>query len=138
MFLFMNTSCQKGVQRASARHGGIFGSVDFNVLGNFAELVSEFESHADIVVFVNLDVGHKFNKNFPVECFKILVFHKGHQSGMLVVNAVCQFRPLGSQSGQYIREGCNLPLIVGFYIPVVLLGNFPSFSTLDKGNVYIG
>ena len=56
-------------------------------------------------------------------------------------DAIARYIYTGLQGGsisQYIREGCNLPLIVGFHIPVVLLGNFPSFSTLDKGNVYIG
>ena len=44
--------------RGSARLGGI-GGVDFNVLGNLAELVREFEVNADIAVFVNLDMVYQ-------------------------------------------------------------------------------
>ena len=44
------------VWRASARRGGNFRNVNFNVFGNSAKLVSKLEFHADIAVFVNLDV----------------------------------------------------------------------------------
>ena len=40
--------------RGSARLCGVSG-VDFNVLGNLAELVRELEMNADIAVFVYLD-----------------------------------------------------------------------------------
>ena len=44
--------------RGSARLGGVSG-VDFNVLGNPAELVRKLEMNADIAVFVNLDIHSK-------------------------------------------------------------------------------
>ena len=47
------------VWRASARRGGNFRNVNFNVFGNSAELVSKLEFHTDIAVFVNLDVDYK-------------------------------------------------------------------------------
>ena len=47
------------VWRASARRGGNFRNVNFNVFGNSAKLVSKLEFHADISVFVNLDVDYK-------------------------------------------------------------------------------
>ena len=40
--------------RGSARLGGVSG-IDFNVLGNPAELVRKLKMNADIAVFVNLD-----------------------------------------------------------------------------------
>ena len=40
--------------RGSARLGGVSG-VDFNVLGNPAELVRKLKVNTDIAVFVNLD-----------------------------------------------------------------------------------
>ena len=64
------------VWRASARRGGNFRNVNFNVFGNSAELVSKLEFHADIAVFVNLDVVYKINEDFPVERFNVLVFLK--------------------------------------------------------------
>lgn len=73
MFLIRNTHCQKGMWRVLARHSGVLSGVDFNVLGNPAELVSKFEFHTDIAVFVNLDMVYKLNQNFPVECFNVLV-----------------------------------------------------------------
>lgn len=54
-----------------ARYGGIFSGVDFNVLGNPAEFISKLEFHADIAIFVNLDVVHKLNEDFPVERFDV-------------------------------------------------------------------
>lgn len=80
------------VWRASACRGGNCRDVNFNVFGNSAKLVSKLEFHADIAVFVNLDVVYKINEDFPVERFNVLMFLKGHQRRMLAVNAVCQFR----------------------------------------------
>ena len=132
MFLFMNTSCQKGVQRASVRHGGVFGGADFNVLGNFAELVSEFESHADIAVFVNLDVVHKFNKNFPVECF-IKAIREGcslstpfvssarsevSRASISERDAICR-----SQSAFISRQSC---WVISLVFPLLIKGTFIS------------
>ena len=47
------------VWRASARRGGNFRNVNFNVFDNSVKLVSKLEFHADIAVFVNLDVDYK-------------------------------------------------------------------------------
>ena len=99
MFLFKNTHCQKGLWRESARHSGVLSGVNFNVLGNPAELIRKLKFHADIAVFINLDMVYKFNQNFPVKCFNVLVFHKGYKSGMLIVNTVCQFRPFSGHTG---------------------------------------
>ena len=60
--------------RGSARLGGV-GGVDFNVLGNPAELVRKLEMNADIAVFVNLDMVYQFNQNFPGQLFDVLIFH---------------------------------------------------------------
>ena len=73
--------------RGSARLGGI-GGVDFNVLGNPAELVRKLKMNADIAVFVNFDMVYQFNQNFAGQLFNVLVFRKGYQRGMLLVNAV--------------------------------------------------
>ena len=56
------THCQKNFMlwRGSARLGGI-GGVDFNILGNLAELICKLEMNADIAVFVNLDVVYQVN-----------------------------------------------------------------------------
>ena len=62
------------VWRASARRGGNFRNVNFNVFGNFAGLVSQIEFYAGISVFVNLDVVYKIFEGFPVERFNVLVF----------------------------------------------------------------
>ncbi len=83
------THCQKDFMlwRGSARLGGV-GGVDFNVLGNPAELVRKLEMNADIAVFVNLDMVYQLNQNFPGQLFDVLIFRKGYQRGMLLVNAV--------------------------------------------------
>ena len=83
------THCQKDFMlwRGSARLGGVSG-VDFNVLGNPAELVHKLEMNADIAVFVNLDMVYQLNQNFAGQLFDVLIFRKGYQRGMLLVNAV--------------------------------------------------
>ena len=116
--------------RASARHGGNFRSVNFNVLGNFAELVSKLEFNLDIAVFVDFYMIHKLNEDFPVERFDVLIFHKCHQRRMFIVNTVCQFCSFRCQPLQHIGKGGGLPFIVGFHVTVVLLGNFPVFPVL--------
>ena len=73
--------------RGSARLGGVSG-IDFNVLGNPAELVRKLKMNADIAVFVNLDMVYQFNQNFAGQLFNVLIFRKGYQCGMLLVNAV--------------------------------------------------
>ena len=120
------------MSRAFARHGGNFRSVNFNVLGNLAELVSKLEFNLDITVFVDLYVIHKLNEDFPVERFDVLIFHKCHQRGMFIVNTVCQFCPFRFQPFQHIGKGGGLPLIVGFHVPVVQLVNFPVIPVLIK------
>ena len=59
--------------RGSARLGGV-GGVDFNVLGNPAELVRKLEMNADIAVFVNLDMVYQFNQDFAGQLFDVLIF----------------------------------------------------------------
>lgn len=83
------THCQKDFMlwRGSARLGGVSG-VDFNVLGNPAELVRKLKMNADIAVFVNLDMVYQFNQDFAGQLFDVLIFRKGYQRGMLLVNAV--------------------------------------------------
>ncbi len=83
------THCQKDFMlwRGSARLGGV-GGVDFNVLGNPAELVRKLKMNADIAVFVNLDMVYQFNQDFASQLFDVLIFRKGYQRGMLLVNAV--------------------------------------------------
>ncbi len=83
------THCQKDFMlwRGSARLGGVSG-VDFNVLGNPAELVRKLKMNADIAVFVNLDMVYQFNQNFAGQLFDVLIFCKSYQRGMLLVNAV--------------------------------------------------
>ncbi len=83
------THCQKDFMlwRGSARLGGVSG-VDFNVLGNLAELVRKLKVNADIAVFVNLDMVYQFNQNFAGQLFDVLIFCKSYQRGMLLVNAV--------------------------------------------------
>ena len=58
------THCQKDFMlwRGSARLGGVSG-VDFNVLGNPAELVRKLKVNTDIAVFVNLDMVYQLNQN---------------------------------------------------------------------------
>ncbi len=73
--------------RGLARLGGVSG-VDFNVLGNPAELVRKLKMNADIAVFVNLDIVYQFNQNFAGQLFNVLIFRKGYQRRMLLVNAV--------------------------------------------------
>ena len=73
--------------RVSAHLGGI-GGVDFNVLGNPAELVRKPKMNADIAIFVNLDMVYQFNQDFTGQLFNVLIFRKGYQRGMLLVNAV--------------------------------------------------
>ena len=58
--------------RGSARLGGV-GGVDFNVLGNPAELVRKLEMNADIAVFVNLDMVYQLNQNFSSQLFDVLI-----------------------------------------------------------------
>ena len=48
--------------RGSARLGGVSG-VDFNILGNPAELVRKLKVNTDIAVFVNLDMVYQLNWN---------------------------------------------------------------------------
>ncbi len=83
------THCQKDFMlwRGSARLGGVSG-VDFNVLGNLAELVRKLKVNADIAVFVNLDMVYQLNQNFAGQLFDVLIFCKSYQRGMLLVNAV--------------------------------------------------
>ena len=54
------THCQKDFMlwRGSARLGGVSG-VDFNILGNPAELVRKLKVNTDIAVFVNLDMVYQ-------------------------------------------------------------------------------
>ena len=66
--------------RGSARLGGV-GGVDFNVLGNPAELVRKLEMNADIAVFVNLDMVYQLNQNFPGQLFDVLIFTKATSAG---------------------------------------------------------
>ena len=73
--------------RGSARLCGVSG-VDFNVLGNLAELVRKLKVNADIAVFVNLDMVYQFNQNFAGQLFDVLIFCKSYQRGMLLVNAI--------------------------------------------------
>ena len=73
--------------RGLARLGGVSG-VDFNILGNPAELVRKLKMNADIAVFVNLDIVYQFNQNFAGQLFNVLIFRKGYQRRMLLVNAV--------------------------------------------------
>ena len=58
--------------RGSARLGGVSG-VDFNVLGNPAELVRKLEMNADIALFVNLDMVYQLNQNFSSQLFDVLI-----------------------------------------------------------------
>lgn len=58
--------------RGSARLGGVSG-VDFNVLGNLAELVRKLKLDADVAVFVNLDMVYQLNKNFAGQLFDVLI-----------------------------------------------------------------
>ena len=83
------THCQKDFMlwRGSARLGGVSG-VDFNILGNPAELVRKLKVNTDIAVFVNLDMVYQFNQNFAGQLFDVLIFCKSYQRGMLLVNAV--------------------------------------------------
>ena len=83
------THCQKDFMlwRGSARLGGVSG-VDFNVLGNLAELVRKLKVNADIAVFVNLDMVYQLNQNFAGQLFDVLIFCKRYQRRMLLVNAV--------------------------------------------------
>ena len=48
--------------RGSTRLGGVSG-VDFNILGNPAELVRKLKVNTDIAVFVNLDMVYQLNWN---------------------------------------------------------------------------
>ena len=73
--------------RVPARLGGVDG-VDFNVLGNPAELVRKLKMNADITVFVNLDMVYQFNQDFAGQLFDVLIFRKGYQRRMLLVNAI--------------------------------------------------
>ena len=54
--------------RGSARLGGVSG-VDFNILGNPAELVRKLKVNTDIAVFVNLDMVYQLNQNFAGQLF---------------------------------------------------------------------
>ena len=83
------THCQKDFMlwRGSARLGGVSG-IGFNILGNPAELVRKLKMNADIAVFVNLDMVYQFDQNFAGQLFDVLIFRKGYQRGMLLVNAV--------------------------------------------------
>ena len=56
--------------RGSARLGGV-GGVDFNVIGNPAELVRKLEMNADIAVFVNLDMVYQVREDL-FRCFDTL------------------------------------------------------------------
>ena len=83
------THCQKDFMlwRGSARLGGVSG-VDFNILGNPAELVRKLKVNTDIAVFVNLDMVYQLNQNFAGQLLDVLIFCKSYQRGMLLVNAV--------------------------------------------------
>ena len=52
------------------------GGVDFNVLGNLAELVREFEMNADIAVCVGFDVVYPVREDFTGQCFDALILCK--------------------------------------------------------------
>ena len=84
------THCQKDfvLWRGAARLGGVSG-VDFNVLGNPAELIRKLKVNTDIAVFVNLDMVYQFNQDFAGQLFDVLIFRKGYQRGMLLVNVKC-------------------------------------------------
>lgn len=58
--------------RELARLGGVSG-VDFNVLGNPAELVRKLKLDADVAVFVNLDMVYQLNKDFAGQLFDVLI-----------------------------------------------------------------
>lgn len=59
--------------RVLARHSGVLSGVDFNVLGNPAELVRKLEMNADIAVFVNLDMVYQVREDFTGERFNALI-----------------------------------------------------------------
>ena len=115
--------------RGSARLGGVSG-VDFNVFGNPAELVRKLEMYANIAVFVDLDVVYQVRENFTGQRFDGLILCKSYQRGVFLVNAVQELRPFRIQPGQHIRKLGGLPFIIGFHIPVFLLGDFPVFPIL--------
>ena len=73
--------------RVSARLGGI-GGIDFNVLGNPAELVRKLKVNADIAVFINLDMVYQVREDFTGERFNALILCKGYQCGVFLVNAI--------------------------------------------------
>ena len=73
--------------RGLTRLGGV-SSVDFNILGNLAELICKLKMNADIAVFINLDMVYQVNQNFTDQLFNAPVLCKGHQRRMLLVNAV--------------------------------------------------
>ena len=115
--------------RVSALLRGI-GGIDFNVLGNPAELVRKLEMNADIAVFVNLDMVYQVREDFMGERFNALILCKGYQRRVFLVNAIQELRPFRVQSVQHIRKLGGLPFIIGFHIPVFLLGDFPVFPIL--------
>lgn len=66
------------------------------------------------------------------------MLHKGHQRGMLVVNAVCQFRTFSRQAFQHVGQALRLLFVVGLHRPVFLLGDFPVLPVLIKGLLVTG
>ena len=49
---------------------------------------------------------YKFNQNFPAKCYNVLVFHKGHKSGMRVDDIVsCLEKELAIIEGTAARLG---------------------------------
>ena len=75
----------------------------------------------------------QLNEKFPGKLVDILMLCKGHQCGMFTLYTVCQFCPFSVQPGQHIRKSDGLSLLIGFLIPVVLVGIFPVFLVLIKG-----
>ena len=48
----------------------------------------------DIAVFIDLDIVHKFNQDFTVEGFNVLILHKGYQCRICLLytsNELCIF-----------------------------------------------
>lgn len=45
--------------------------VDFNVLSNLGELVCKLKMHADIAVFINLDVLYQIRRDFSGRLFPL-------------------------------------------------------------------
>ena len=84
--------------RGSARLGGVSG-VDFNVLGNPAELVRKLKMNADIAVFVNLDSTTSQSKS--ISC--------------LIATAICQSFVISRPPHNIaLQRVYHLPVLLGF------------------------